>query len=53
MKHPVKLLFVFLAALTMAVLIAGCSSSSDNQTTDENLAFVFLYLGGVSLPLYR
>ncbi len=36
MKQPVKLLFVFLAALTVAVLIAGCSSLSDNQTTDKN-----------------
>ncbi|MTI85312.1 MAG: MBL fold metallo-hydrolase [Firmicutes bacterium] len=36
MKLPVKCIFVFLAALTIAVLIAGCSSSSDNQTTEEN-----------------
>ena len=36
MKHQGKLTIIFLAALTIAVLIAGCSSSSDNQTTDEN-----------------
>ncbi len=36
MKHQVKQTIIFLAALTIAVLMAGCSSSSDNQTTDEN-----------------
>ncbi len=36
MRHSAKLIFIFMAALSIAVLVTGCSSSSDNQITSEN-----------------